>query len=352
MKTSLLALVLVFYVAIAVEAQDAPAEQTGTQSSSANRSTEADETGRLNRSVISLYNQRKFDEALPLAQRALTLREQSAERDDILIASALSNLAAVYFAKEDYAAAKPLLERAVKLYEARADAEPLMHGETLESLGSISIRGQDYFKAESLFKRAIALKEKKLGFAHPKLGSPLLQLGVLAQFRGSNKDARNFYGRALDVYDNLPRPVSESIANTLEGYICKMMEVSEPKDRAAVSARVNRIIADPPPPDIEPTAALPQPRRLRGGVLNGKATFRAAPEYPAEAKRNRMQGIVLVAVTIDPTGKVIDARVRCGYTALRKSSVGAAKRWKFTPTILSGNPVEVTGTIVFNFELR
>lgn len=352
MKTSLLIAVLIFCVGVSVEAQDVSQNQAGAPTQSANRFAGADEAGQLNRRVISLYNQRKFDEALPLAQRVLVLREQSAERNDILIATAASNLAFLYYAKEDYAAAKPLLERAVKLYETRPEAEPLMHGETLELLAAIAIRNEDYPKAESLFKRAITIEEQKLGLAHPRLGFPLLQFAALLQLRGSNKEARNFYGRALDAYDNLPRPISESIANTLESYMCKMMEVNESKERMAVSERINRIIADPLTPDIEPTVDLPQPRRLRGGVLNGKATYKAVPEYPAEAKRDRAQGTVLVTVTIDPTGKVSDARARCGYTVLRKSSVEAAKRWKFTPTTLSGKPVEVTGTIVFNFELR
>ena len=91
------------------------------------------------------------------------------------------------------------------------------------------------------------------------------------------------------------------------------------------------------------------PKSVSGGVLNGKATNLVKPAYPAAAKAVRAAGAVNVQVTIDETGNVISASAVSGHPLLRASAVQAARSSKFTPTLLSGKPVKVTGVIVYNF---
>ena len=52
-----------------------------------------DEATALNQQVIQLYNQARFSEALPLAQRALTIREKTLGPDHPDVARSLNNLA-------------------------------------------------------------------------------------------------------------------------------------------------------------------------------------------------------------------------------------------------------------------
>lgn len=91
---------------------------------------------------------------------------------------------------------------------------------------------------------------------------------------------------------------------------------------------------------------------ISGGILNGKATNLPAPSYPDMAKRARASGIVEVEVVIDITGKVISAKAVKGHSLLLLSAEQAAKLARFTPTLLSGQPVRVTGTITYNFTLN
>jgi len=91
--------------------------------------------------------------------------------------------------------------------------------------------------------------------------------------------------------------------------------------------------------------------RKSGGVLQGSATTRVQPTYPSEALAHRIAGRVVVEVTLDVNGSVIAARALSGPDELRGSAVSAAREWKFHPTVLSGMPVEVIGTITFNFNL-
>lgn len=91
---------------------------------------------------------------------------------------------------------------------------------------------------------------------------------------------------------------------------------------------------------------------VAGGMLNGKVLSKPRPEYPMIAKRSGAQGVVVVEVVVDETGKVISAQAASGHPLLRPAGVDAAKRAKFTPTTLCGTPAKVTGIITYNFVLQ
>src|SRR5215204_4782742 len=101
-------------------------------------------------------------------------------------------------------------------------------------------------------------------------------------------------------------------------------------------------------PKPTPTAK-PVPKTISGGVVNGKATNLVKPPYPAAARAVRAAGAVNVQVTIDESGNVISASAVSGHPLLRASAVQAARSSKFSPTMLSGQAVKVTGVIVYNF---
>ena len=62
--------------------------------------------------------------------------------------------------------------------------------------------------------------------------------------------------------------------------------------------------------------------------------------------------MVVVQVTVDEEGKVISASAVSGHPLLRQAAVQAAYQARFSPTLLSGQPVKVTGTITYNFNLQ
>jgi protein TonB len=58
---------------------------------------------------------------------------------------------------------------------------------------------------------------------------------------------------------------------------------------------------------------------------------------------------VQVQVLIDENGNVISATAVSGHPLLRAAAQAAAHASKFTPTKLSGQPVKVSGVIIYNF---
>lgn len=111
-------------------------------------------------------------------------------------------------------------------------------------------------------------------------------------------------------------------------------------------------------PDIninDNSSELPTPENLKagkivsGGVLNGKAISLPKPPYPLIAKQARASGTVVVQVLIDEKGNVTSASPVSGHPLLRTAAVSAARSAKFSPTLLSGRPVKVSGVITYNF---
>ncbi|MGZ5482629.1 MAG: TonB family protein [Pyrinomonadaceae bacterium] len=114
------------------------------------------------------------------------------------------------------------------------------------------------------------------------------------------------------------------------------------------AANHNAPASVPPPPSPKPTPRAP----ISGGVLNGKAISKPQPAYPPIAKAAGASGIVTVQVLVDERGNVISASAVSGHPLLKQSAVAAARQAKFSPTILSGQPVKVSGVITYNFVLQ
>jgi len=108
-----------------------------------------------------------------------------------------------------------------------------------------------------------------------------------------------------------------------------------------------------PQPTPDPTPARPAgPLHLTSIVLSGKAVNLPKPMYPTFAKQIRAQGPVNVQILVDENGSVISAHAVTGNPALTNAAEDAAKRARFSPTMLNGQPVKVQGVIVYNFVLQ
>src|ERR1041385_1076078 len=90
-------------------------------------------------------------------------------------------------------------------------------------------------------------------------------------------------------------------------------------------------------------------RAIQGGVLNGKATSLPKPEYPAIARAAKASGTVTVEVLVDEDGNVVEAKAVSGHPLLQAAAVTAARQAKFTPTLVSGEPTRISGSLTYNF---
>jgi TonB family protein len=104
---------------------------------------------------------------------------------------------------------------------------------------------------------------------------------------------------------------------------------------------------------VEPLPYTP-PREAGGGsVSEPKVLQRTAPKYPAEAKKARIEGIVLLEATLGVDGLVKSTKVLRGEPAgLTEAAIEALNQWRYEPARNSaGQPIAVVMTVTFRFRL-
>jgi TonB family protein len=75
------------------------------------------------------------------------------------------------------------------------------------------------------------------------------------------------------------------------------------------------------------------------------------PMYPKEAKRRHIQGIVKLRAVVSVRGELRNIEVLEGDPIFVPAALRAAKKWRFSPCLLNGDPVEPITEIVVPFTL-
>jgi protein TonB len=107
----------------------------------------------------------------------------------------------------------------------------------------------------------------------------------------------------------------------------------------------------PPPPPPPPVKAAPKRITIGGNVQQAKLVRQPKPVYPPLAKQARISGVVHLAAVISKDGTIQDLKVISGHPLLIPSALEAVKQWVYQPTLLNGEPVEVSTQIDVNFTL-
>jgi protein TonB len=109
--------------------------------------------------------------------------------------------------------------------------------------------------------------------------------------------------------------------------------------------------APAPPPAPAKPAPPADPVRVGGVVKAPQVLERQNPVYPPLAKQAGVSGTVKLEGVIARDGTVQRLRVLSGHPLLVKAALDAVTRWRYTPTLLNGTPVEVIAPIEVNFVL-
>lgn len=294
---------------------------------------ELKEASDLTTSVAKLMGEQKYNEALPLAKRALEIRERLLPRDDPRIGNSLIYLAGIYGAKKEDGKAQQTLERLLQFQTERFGADNARLAPTLERLAVLYFKDGDHSKTEEAYKRALALKEKEYGNDHVEVAHTLYGLGQFYRARRDFESGSPVFRRALRIYAKHSGVSSADFERTRTAYGCFGYETT----KYDVFREINAL--------FEPTPAAEMV-----SILNGKAISLPQPEYTAAAREHRESGTVIVRVKIDETGNVVEAIDQCGAPQyISQSAIKAAFKARFTPTKLSGKPVSVYGVIQYHF---
>jgi TonB family protein len=104
----------------------------------------------------------------------------------------------------------------------------------------------------------------------------------------------------------------------------------------------------------KPVPVAPTRIRIGGNVQATKLISQIKPVYPESAQRQGIEGTVLLQAVIARDGSLLSLGVvnTLADPDLAAAAVDAVKQWRYEPTLLNGEPVEVVTTISVNFRLQ
>ena len=107
----------------------------------------------------------------------------------------------------------------------------------------------------------------------------------------------------------------------------------------------------PAAPPSPPPSRVPPRIQLGGQIQVAKIISQPSPIYPPLARQARIQGSVLLHAVLDKDGRVSELQVISGHPLLVQAALDAVKQWRYRPTLLNNEPVEVDTTITVTFVL-
>jgi len=104
------------------------------------------------------------------------------------------------------------------------------------------------------------------------------------------------------------------------------------------------------PPGSKTSAAAPKPKS--GNVEEAKLIHKVPPVYPPDAKKAGVSGTVVIHAVIAKDGSVQKAQYVSGPEPLKQSALDAVAQWRYTPTMLNGQPVDADTdiSVVYNLD--
>ncbi|MFZ1028611.1 MAG: tetratricopeptide repeat-containing protein, partial [Limnoraphis robusta] len=179
------------------------------------QSDELEEAKRLHQQVVQLYQQGKYNEAIPIAVRVLEIRERLLGENHPDVATSLNNLAELYRDQGRYNEAEPLYQRSLAISE-KALGENHPHvATTLNNLALLYSDQGRYSEAEPLYQRSLAIRQKALGTEHPDFADSLNNLAELYRSQGRYSEAEPLYQRSLAIYEKALSTEHPSVATSL-----------------------------------------------------------------------------------------------------------------------------------------
>jgi len=108
-----------------------------------------------------------------------------------------------------------------------------------------------------------------------------------------------------------------------------------------------------PSPVVEPKKSdLNRPLKVSSTIIEARLISRVEPRYPQLAVITKREGTVVLHAIISRDGRIDFLEVVSGPPLLVPAALDAVRQWRYRPTLLNGEPVEVETSITVNFRLH
>jgi tetratricopeptide (TPR) repeat protein len=216
----------------------------------------------------------------------------------------------------------------------------------LDSQIGILFRQQQFDKALPLAQRELMLRENALGPNHPAVADVSRNVGELFFAKGKYKEAAAAYKRFLQIYESAYGTDSPKLLDGLYRYVSILIEEHQRIEALDIEKHAFRIENGI---DFDRLQVQKNKNVTETGLIGGLMTIGSAPIFPQDAKRVGISGSVVMKVTIDEKGHVNSVNLLSGHPLLISVSELSARRSTYSPALVEGKPVKVTGILMYHF---
>lgn len=156
--------------------------------------------------------QARYADAEQAYKRALAVDEKALGQEHISVASVLGDLGNLYKDQNRYAEAEPLFRRGLAIFEKALGPDDLNVSTLLNNLAALSDDQGKYSAAEPLYKRSLSIREKALGPDDPRVAISLSNLASLYANEGRYAEAEPLYQRSLAIEEKARGPEHLAVA--------------------------------------------------------------------------------------------------------------------------------------------
>ena len=200
-------------------------------------------------------------------------------------------------------------------------------------------------------------------------GAPVRMVRLVATRSAGHNAARPVRSPISDVF-TAPKNIPEKTAYVVDAIDVASLEslnagaASGPMGSPGLSniiglptTAIPPIIAPPPRPPEPPTPPpapkmdIRQPIRVASVLQVSRLIKKVDPEYPKLARQAHLEGTVVAEALISESGTVDSLRIISGNPLFYQSVLDAVMQWRYQPTVLNGEPIDVITTITVNFRM-
>ena len=251
--------------------------------------------------------------------------------------------------------AAPLRSKVAGLYKPAVDAETGLPEHFARRrvfyLTQWNSTGRDavvlLLKAESAVSRgnrdgALALVDRSLQ-QDPNIPDSHLLKAQMLEAKQDTAGAVDEYKRVIDL-GRIGRNTGVRTARLA------LDKLKKPEKKRLQTAAIEK----PPAPEVAPVPSPePAPAEVKPpSFVPVRVLSRTPIDYPPEAKKQGLQGEVVVSLLIDEMGQVMKAEVVSGPRVLGEAVIEIARRWRFAPALENGRAVESRFDLPVTFKIN
>ena len=181
----------------------------------------------LNQRIVELFEQGKYQEAIPLAEKAVEMERRLRGPEDPEFVTSLNDLAFLYHKMGEYAKAEPLFQQALRIRQKVLGPERPDTARSLSNLGDLYDDMGEYAKAQLLLLEALRIMQKVLGPEHPDTATVVSNLGELYKVMGEYAKAEPLLQEALRIQQKILGPEHPDTAIDLNNLAALYREMGE-----------------------------------------------------------------------------------------------------------------------------